>query len=278
MLISTSTEPFDKMGDIKSILVGLKEVGFEAYDYSMSYQSCKNTSIIPYEDWKERAIEIRKMADAIGIICNQSHAPAPSYIIGAEEYNKKVFVDIIKAVEVTGILGGKICVIHPCNDWSAEENAQFYNQLLPIAKEANVKIGLENMWNWDGQPTLAACSHHDDFAKHLQLLDKEWFVANVDIGHAEMQTLNTSAVEMLYTLKDRVQALHIHDNDKYHDNHAIPFTMQIDFIEICKALKEIGYSGDITLEVSSFPNIPKTSLRGLMLLMVNSAKHIREQV
>ena len=41
----------------------------------------------------------------------------------------------------------------------------------------------------------------------------------------------------------------IHDNDKWHDSHRLPFTMDIDFLPIVKALKEIGYQGEFTLEV-----------------------------
>ncbi len=276
MYISTSTEPFERMGDMKNVLIELKNAGFDAYDYSM-FGGCVHTNVIPFEDWKERAKEIRKTADAIGIACNQSHAPFPTWLKGKEEYNEEMFEKILKAIEITGILGGKVCVVHPCNDATAEENAVFYNRLLPTAKRCNVKIGVENMWNWkDGVGYMpAACSHHDDFVKHVQLLDEEWFVANVDIGHAEMQDLGTSAVEMLYALKDRVQSLHIHDTDRKNDNHAIPFTMKIDFCKICEALKDIGYEGDMTLEVGMKPTTPVEMFPAVARFMARGADYMR---
>lgn len=49
-------------------------------------------------------------------------------------------------------------------------------------------------------------------------------------------------------------ALHIHDNDKLHDSHKPPFTMNIDFGPIVKALKEICYDGYFTLECSYYLN------------------------
>ena len=57
---------------------------------------------------------------------------------------------------------------------------------------------------------------------------------------------------MIKTLGSRIQALHIHDNDRLNDNHEIPFSMNVDFAAIVKALKEIHYSGYFTLEAGSF--------------------------
>lgn len=57
---------------------------------------------------------------------------------------------------------------------------------------------------------------------------------------------------MIKTLGHHLQALHIHDNDRWHDSHQIPFSMDIDFYEIVKALKEIDYQGYFTLEADTF--------------------------
>ena len=75
--------------------------------------------------------------------------------------------------------GGKICVVHPDNNKCAEENAEFYLKLLPIAKDIGVKIATENMWNWDeekGHASKAACSHHDDFLRHIKAVNDDYFV------------------------------------------------------------------------------------------------------
>ena len=69
-----------------------------------------------------------------------------------------------------------------------------------------------------------------------------------------MRGLNTSAEKMIHPLGDSIQALHIHDNDKWHDSHQIPMSMKIDFIKVVKALKEIGYNGYFTLESDSYLN------------------------
>ncbi len=280
MHISTNTGLFDKMGDTKTIIKHLKDAGFDCYDYTMSVRWTSNldNNFVFSENYVERAKELRAYADRIGIKCNQSHAPYPSWKRGEAEYNEKRFGEIVKALEITSILGAKICVVHPHNPASAQENAEFYKKLLPYAKKFNVKIALENMWDWDNGVIGCACSSHEDFLAHLELLDREWFVACVDIGHAEMEGLNTSAVKMIKTLGDRVQALHMHDNDFKNDNHVIPYTMKIDFNAVCEALKEVGYQGDITLEVVDITNnLPRELFLEQTKYMALVANNLREK-
>jgi sugar phosphate isomerase/epimerase len=177
------------------------------------------------------------------MVCNQSHAPFPI---------KVMTDDVLKrAIECTAIVGGEICVIHPNNDKSAEENAETYLRLLPFAKEYGVKIATENMWNWyKDEPTSspAACSLAEDFVRHIDAVADPYFVACLDIGHAEMRGSGDGAVRAIRSLGKRLAALHVHDNDKLHDSHLMPFTANIDFEPIAKALADVGYTGYVTLE------------------------------
>ena len=86
----------------------------------------------------------------------------------------------------------------------------------------------------------------------MDAVNDDFFVACLDIGHAEMKGSETTAVEMIKALGSRLQALHIHDNDKLHDSHQIPFSMSIDFEEIVRALNEVKYNGYFTLEANKY--------------------------
>ena len=193
------------------------------------------------------ARELKKIGLENGITCNQSHAPFPVRIQGIRDSLKY-------AIECTAEVGGKICVVHPDNNKSAEENAEMYFELLPFAKQHNVKIATENMWNWDkekDEALPAACSTPKSFVDHINAVNDPFFVACLDIGHAEMRGHNTTAVEMIHALGNSLKALHLHDNDKWHDSHKTPFTMDIDFEPIVKALKDIDYKGEFTLEADT---------------------------
>lgn len=257
MKISTEIASAAKIvGEEKAVEL-IAKAGFDAWDLSM-FSMCKydwkNKTVIPTDhpfagpNALAFARRLGRIGADYGIHCNQSHAPFPSYC--------EAVVDKYKlAIECTAEAGGKICIIHPDNYKCARENAEMYLKLLPFAKECGVKIATENMWDWNKEKDHAAhsaCSSHQDFLEHLNVINDDFFVACLDIGHAEMRGLETSAVDMIKTLGGKLQALHIHDNDLWHDSHQIPFSMSIDFDAVVKALREIGYNGYFTLEADRY--------------------------
>ncbi len=244
------------IGEEKAIEYYAK-VGFDAWDFSM-FSMCnydwtngvllKNEHPLAGKNYLKFARKLKQIGLDNGIICNQSHAPFPSCCDGVRSYYKR-------AIECTAEAGGEICVIHPDCQKSAEENREMYLELLPFAKEHRVRIAAENMYNWDAdknQSAFAACATPESFNAHLDAVNDGYFIACLDIGHAEMRGSNTSAVEMIKALGDRLFALHIHDNDKWRDSHQIPFSMNIDFKEVVSALKQIDYKGFFTLEANRY--------------------------
>ena len=230
--------------------------GFDAWDFSL-YNMWKwdkknkrvidNTHPLSSSEYLAFARRLRQIGEDFGIHCNQSHAPHPSVPCGID--------NLLRSIECTAEVGAEICVIHPDNNSTAEQNAEMYMKLLPYAKACGVKIATENMWNWNNELDVAApaaCSSAESFVAHLKAIDDPYFVACLDIGHAEMRWLNSSAVEMIYALGDKLCALHIHDNDKHCDSHQIPGSMSIDFAAVSSALKNVGYNGYYTLEAYNF--------------------------
>ncbi len=257
MKISTQIEHGSTLvGEGRTVELVAK-AGFDAWDFSMfamaPFDWGKRTMIhtdhpLQGKNYLKFARELKQIGLDNGITCNQSHAPFPSREGGIYDYLRR-------AIECTAEAGGNICVIHPDNNDSPERNAEMYFDLLPFAKDCGVKIATENMWNWDGaknQACFAACATPESFNAHLDAVNDDYLVACLDIGHAEMKGLGTNAPEMVRALGNRLAALHIHDNDKWHDSHQIPFSMNIDFAPIVKALKDIGYKGYFTLECDNY--------------------------
>ena len=282
MKISTTTGPFTAWGDEAAIVQLLKDGGFTAYDLNM----CHGVSFLEADDYLQKAEKLRAFADGIDMPCNQTHAPFPTARKGDEAYNKEIFPQLVRALEISGILGAKICVVHPCNDYTPEENAELYLRLAPYARKANVKIGVENMWNWwnwgkpDGHVMPAACSHQDDFFAHMELLPKDVFVACVDIGHAEMMhAFGTTAVQMIEKLGDYMQCMHLHDVDFVNDNHSYPFNCSIDYAPIIATLKKIGYKGDITMEASTpIKRVPVALMPAATRYLAEIGKYFKEEI
>ena len=257
MKISTEIASAAKIIGEEKAVEYFAKAGFDAWDFSM-FAMCKY-------DWGKKALfetnhplasneylafarKLKQIGLDNGIVCNQAHAPFPSSVPEIRSYFKR-------AIECTAEAGGQICIIHPDNNKSAQENAEMYNELLPFAKDHGVKIATENMWNWDNEKdesSFAACSTSESFVEHIDVVNDDFLVACLDLGHAEMRGSGSGAPEMIRALGHRLQALHIHDNDKWHDSHQIPFSMSMDFDAIVKALKEINYQGYFTLEADRY--------------------------
>ena len=146
MKISTEIGSAAKIiGDERAVEYTAK-AGFDAWDFSMfdmvNYDwSTGKTEITNHPlntgNYASYARKLKQIGLDNGIVCNQSHAPFPSC-------SKEVRSMMKRAIECTAEAGGKICIIHPDNDKSAEENAEMYMELLPFAKSCGVNVVLES--------------------------------------------------------------------------------------------------------------------------------------
>ena len=257
MKISTEIGSAAKLIGEERAVQYVAEAGFDAWDLSM-FAMCKydkgrqmlseNSHPFASDNYLSFVRKLKQIGLDNGIVCNQSHAPFPTSCPEIRSYFKR-------AIECTAEAGGQICIIHPDNNKSAQENAELYHELLPFAKEHGVKIATENMWNWNDEKdesSFAACSTSESFIEHIDIVNDDFLVACLDLGHAEMRGSGSGAVNMIHALGNRLQALHIHDNDKWHDSHQLPFSMSIDFEAVVKALRDINYQGYFTLEADRY--------------------------
>lgn len=194
------------VGEEKAVEYTAK-AGFDAWDFSM-FDMCKydwsagcflpNDNPLASDNYLAFARRLKQIGLDNGILCNQSHAPFPS--------RGPIIPYLKRALECTAEAGGKICIIHPDNYLSAQENAEMYFDLLPFAKECGVKIATENMWGWDNekdQSSFAACATSASFNEHLDVVNDDFFVACLDIGHAEMRGSGEGAANMIRALGNR---------------------------------------------------------------------------
>ena len=257
MKTSTEIGSIAKICGEEKAIEYVAKAGFDAWDFSLfdlcrydrkNFTVLKTGHALEGTNYLSYSRKLRQLGEDNGIICNQTHAPFPLEVTEVRSNMKR-------AIECTAEVGASVCVIHPQKNLSPKENAQIYMELLPFAKEYRVKLAAENIWNWDSEnkrALFAACSTPESFCEHLNAVDDDNFVACLDIGHAEMMGSDVSAVRMIKALGSKLQALHIHDNDKRIDHHQIPFSMDIDFVSIVKALKEIDYKGFFTMESTDF--------------------------
>jgi len=230
----------------------IKQAGFDAADLSFYYGSIKLD-----ENYLTAAKETRRLLDEVGLPCVQSHAQFnsdqnPGFQYGMNmDVSEPTFLELTRAFEYAAIAGAKNIVVHSITvpdggqtGACLEYNYKFFKALAPYAKKFGIKIAIENLFGTFTNPFMLS-----ELLRRLD--DPEVFCACIDVGHS-----NLCRVQPQDFLRDMlpgsVQALHIHDNYGSVDNHLLPGHGRLNWDEITKALADIDYQGDFTLEAVSF--------------------------
>ncbi len=287
MYLSTTTSNCSNKVSLKESIKILKDAGFKAYDCSL-FGNTAARKLSDSENYREQALEIRQYADSLGIICNQAHAFFHSST-GNKEQDDVIFGKIVRDMEVASILGAKIIVVHPKQHLTyaehAEElfklNVEFYKSLIPYCEKFGIKVATENMFQWNSgtnAPIDSTCSRAWEFCKYIDAIDSEWIVGCLDIGHASL--MGCDIAEFIKTMGNkRLQALHVHDNDRHFDMHTMPFMQKIDFFAVTKALGEIDYKGDFTYEADCFlEGFPLELYPSALKLMNSVGEYLANQI
>ncbi len=281
MKLSTTTDRLqEKFGIYKAIDI-LSEAGYDAIDFSQF-----DKEVYGAEHSKDYYLELRKYAEDKGMCFNQSHAPFASSF-EEEEKTAKRFDEIVTAIKRASYLGVKNIIVHPCQHLKYhvegnpeklfEYNMEFYGKLIPYCEEYEIKVALENMWQYTGMINHSTCSRPEEFVRYLDGLDNDCFVACLDMGHAAL--VREDIGDFVKKLGNkRLQCLHVHDVDGTNDSHTLPFFGATDWEKVMKALAEIDYKGDLTFEADSFMNNkPDVLLLDCAKLMAKTGKYLVSQ-
>ena len=252
MKLVTSTSNLAKRYGLKKAIEMLKDAGFDGYDCSLSLPMADG-GIFSADDYKEKAQEIRDYADTLNFPCLQTHTPSHASDIKGMTYFLAGVEKERRAVEISGILGAEVAVVHPTSVTDAEGNHEMlYSKLLPTAKKYGVKIACENMFAWKEKPDTetvpTACGTSREFVRYVDMAKDENFVACIDIGHSYLP--NTEGAESMIAAlgKSRLKALHVNDNNMWDDEHVFPFFGKINWEPVCASLAKIDYDGNFTFE------------------------------
>ena len=160
----------------------------------------------------------------------------------AEEYRRQAGVELVRnRLEITARLGGGVVVMHAgvagnpdgaVSAWDFLKRS--LDELEPCARKLGVRIALENL---PGNFSL--------IREVLGTYAPAYLGLCYDAGHGNM---DGDSFANLTALKDRLIALHLHDNDGTADQHRLPFSGTIDWAKFATILRASAYAKCISME------------------------------
>lgn len=256
MKLSTNVMGFYQFFGMEKTIDIFARVGFAAIDFNLDLPEY-------IEKGQDPAFfkALRSFASQRGISFTQTHAPFASSFKD-EEKTAQRFDELVCSLRQSGWLGADMVVVHPANhrkyrdencwDEMLECNLQMYRRLAPYAKEAGVRIAIENI---PGSVT-------DKPAGLIALLDAlndPVFTVCFDVGHAHMMGLDPA--EFIRELGSRIGCTHIHDNNGSADGHTLPYYGTVNWESVMQALRDVAYPGTLSYEAGNFVKSLPAELR-----------------
>lgn len=267
--------------------------GFDSTDYMLEEMTARDNRF-HRNDYRATAENMASIFCNADLPVRQAHAPFRfTGYADPVEFESFIYPSIVRSVEIASILGASLIVVHPLHysvyrgheEEIFERNMAFYRSLIPVCKEYGIKVGIENMWQWDrrrGHITHDTCSTIPEFCRYIDTLDSEYMVGCLDIGHVTLPEQDDEPWDFIRALgHDRLHALHVHDNNYKEDQHKVPYSGLIDWNCVTQALGEINYRGNFTYELDLLPvieNLDPELVPAALKYLANIGHHLIDLV
>ena len=234
----------------------LKQIGFDGVDFG--FPGWERREKILAEDFESSILQTyRRIADA-GLQISQVHLTYyPGHLppLGSgtyadfEDYMLPIFK---REIELISKMNCNIAVIHlyfeDSKDKSRAANLRLIEKLLPVLKEQNVVLCIENIYAAEyGDAHLSTAEDLLFYTDHFQ---SDHLGICLDTGHAI--TRRQDPIAMATKIGKDLKALHLHSNASGKDLHLPPlFVPRVDWTRFCAVLREIRYPGAFNMEIAA---------------------------
>jgi sugar phosphate isomerase/epimerase len=229
-------------------LEAISELGFDYLELTMDPPQAHYSIIRQQKKRLLKALDRKQMK----LVC---HLPTFVYTADLSHGLRKASLnEVIKSLEVAAELGCLKAVLHPSYimglgifvmDQAREYALESLEAIMEKADQLDFLICLENLF-----PKAHSLVEPEDFADIFVKFPN--LKMTLDTGHAHIEdTEGKRAIKFIERFPDRIDHIHVSDNLGEADNHLPVGAGTVNFNEIVKALKGIGYENTITLEVFS---------------------------
>ena len=248
----------------------IAEAGFEGIDWSLDHGI--KPSMIRDLNYRGNCLFDKSLDEVMtyyepslkairreGLAFSQAHAIFPSYIYGhpeiidwAVEMHKRT-IELVEAVDCPHLVIHSVCRVQDMTDEETETlNMRLYMPLADFLRDRKTTVCLEDLFIVEnGQYKPGCCVDPAQAVRYIDRLNEragrpDAFGFCLDTGH--LLLLKQDPVAFVHTLGKRITALHLHDNPGNSDAHLAPLTGAFDWNGFLAALKDVGYSGDLSFE------------------------------
>ncbi|MBR7132713.1 MAG: sugar phosphate isomerase/epimerase [Clostridia bacterium] len=260
-----------RFGDIEALKIA-KSVGADAVDFS---------TILPHHDYrKDDSIYaksddeiytyyrgLKKLADDLGLDICQTHGRISGFK-NIESEDDALIENMRRDCIACKALEAEYCVVHSTTTIHLGPDApkalmhslnfDLFNRCIAEAKKYGVIIASETFGDADRYKCCDFFGNIDEFERSYRDVssvgdNSKYMAICMDTGHSNKAMRfnnNPTPADVIRRLGGDIKVLHLNDNDTLTDQHKIPLTGCIDWVDVFDALDEIGYDGVYNMELN----------------------------
>lgn len=235
-MLSVTTDFATDKGDPSPFLRYIAEAGFSHVHWCHHFDD-------DFAYFSAEVEQIRTWLSEYGLQVLDLHASSgvEKQWFASEEYRRKAGVDLVKnRIEMVARLDASVIVMHAGGPNPRDQGLYWtqirrsLDEIEPFARERSVRIAIENgTWSVLG-PLLAA-------------YPPDYVGLCYDSGHANMEPDGMGEMERL---KDRLIAVHLHDNTGRGDLHNPIFSGTVNWARLARILATSAYRGPVQMEIT----------------------------
>lgn len=285
MQISTSMASFCRTMPLEQAVALVKNAGFDGLDFPFSVYGSHAGDPLLRDDWRDWVHTLADVLDRTQLPIVQAHAPWKQ-AIPVDFHTERPWEVYARCIEACSLLGCRRLVFHPLRQpdrvatpelrarihaW----NVRWFSELCGLAACSGVCICLENTFDshhvqLPGDPPYPY-TRAEELLALMRDIGDDCVGLCLDTGHANIEAQDVPA--MIRTLGHALKTVHLNDNygrigPIYEDLHLFPGYGSLNWPELLRALREVGFRGAINME--PIAELPK-STPAVRLLQLRAA-------
>ncbi|MCL5027329.1 MAG: sugar phosphate isomerase/epimerase [Chloroflexi bacterium] len=214
----------------------------------------------PHFDYHNRELvdQVRQAADALGLRVTSMHAPYSESIdltLLDDEARLAAVAEIEAAGDALAALGGRTLVAHAGSETAAindnsmlrlRRSARSLSEIYKYCRQKGIRLAIEDMLGH------LLGGRAGDLRWVLGQLPMQGVGVCLDTGHS---SLTGRLMERVRLFGLRMVMIHAHDNKGKYDDHLPPGEGSIPWGPLLDAFADMGFQGELVLEIREEPDI-----------------------